>query len=207
MSGAGALPAARLILGAVLAISLGAAGGNEVPLPPPPGIAGPGAPAPPPGAPPAPAAAKPSPAAPKTPPPAAPAGTKPPVPAAKATPAPPNNIETLQEGVATSVLGRKVRDPAGADMGPVVDVLVDRRGNPLAAVIDFGGFLGVGSRKIAIDWQLLQFNPNQPDAPILLALNRAEVQAAPEYKPGAKQVAIVAPPAAQGRSAAPEHGK
>jgi hypothetical protein len=196
MTGAGRAPRRRLLLGAVLVVSLGAAGG-QVPLPPPPGANAPGAtPAPPPAA-----------APPKPPPPAAPTSAKPPPPAAKATPPPPNNVETLKQGVATSVLGRKVRDPAGADMGPVVDVLVDRRGSPLAAVIDFGGFLGVGSRKIAIDWQLLQFNPNEPDAPILLALDRAEVQAAPEYKPGAKDVKIVGPPAVRGQAAMPEHGK
>ena len=31
-----------------------------------------------------------------------------------------------------------------------------------AAIIDFGGFLGVGSRKIAIDWRLLRFDPASP---------------------------------------------
>ena len=67
-------------------------------------------------------------------------------------------------------------------MGRVVDVLVDQDGKPRAAVIDFGGFLGVGSRKIAVDWQLLQIRPGNRDAPVLLGLNRAQVQAAPEYK-------------------------
>ena len=81
------------------------------------------------------------------------------------------------------MLGKKVRDAQGADMGLVVDVLVDRNGLPLGAVIDFGGFLGVGSRKIAIDWQLLTFNPDDHDAPIELSLNRAEVQAAPHTSP------------------------
>jgi hypothetical protein len=135
------------------------------------------------------------------------AATKPPAPVANAPSMPPQNIETLPSSTATSVLGRKVRDAAGADMGPVVDVLVDRNGIPLGAVIDFGGFLGVGTRKIAIDWQLLQFNPDDPNAPILLALTRPQVQAAPEYKPGSNEVQLVGPPAAEGRSAAPNPGK
>src|SRR6266849_2785320 len=37
------------------------------------------------------------------------------------------------------------------------DVLVDRSGIVRAAVIDFGGFLGVGSRKIVVDWNALHF--------------------------------------------------
>ncbi len=105
-----------------------------------------------------------------------------------------------------AVLGKKARDASGEDMGLVVDVLVDRNGLPLGAVIDFGGFLGVGSRKIAIDWQLLQFNPDAHDAPILLSLNRAEVQGAPEYKPG-QPAQMVGPPPAEGPSTSPDSGK
>jgi len=126
--------------------------------------------------------------------------------AAPATPAPapppekkpeasrPQNLEKLPPGVAVAILGRKVLDAAGKDMGPIVDVLVDRDGLVRAAVIDFGGFLGVGSRKIAIDWRLLQFNPHDRDAPVELALDRAEVQAAPEYKPSSPPAMIVGPP-------------
>ena len=37
--------------------------------------------------------------------------------------------------------------------------LVDGQGMARAAIIDFGGFLGVGSRKIAVAWQALHFVP------------------------------------------------
>ena len=75
----------------------------------------------------------------------------------------------------------------------VVDVLVDSDGRPRAAVIDFGGFLGVGSRKIATDWELLQFRPADRTQPVRLVLGRAEVQTAPEYKPSGQPAEIVAP--------------
>jgi len=114
---------------------------------------------------------------------------------------PPVNVEEFEPGTATAILGKRVRDAAGKDMGMVVDVLVDREAKVRAAVIDFGGFLGVGSRKIAIDWDLVQFNPDNRDAPIVLALNRAQVQAAPEYKPGTQGMKIVASPPTPERSA------
>lgn len=144
------------------------------------------------------------------PPPTEPAATPPPSPPSPppaARPAPPQNLVTLKPEDALAVLGKKVRDASGADMGLVVDVLVHRNGLPLAAVIDFGGFLGVGSRKIAIDWQLLQFNPDNHDAPILLSLNRAEVQAAPEYKPTAQPQQMVGPPPTEDRPASPDSSK
>ena len=83
---------------------------------------------------------------------------------------------------------------AGEDMGRVVDILVDGEGQPRAAVIDFGGFLGVGNRRIAVDWRLLQFRPTDRKAPIQLGVTRAEVQAAPEYKEKNEPAQVVAPP-------------
>jgi len=126
-----------------------------------------------------------------------PAPATPPEAAKKAEPAPPKNLETLTPGEAIGLLGKKVRDAAGEDMGMVVDVLVDGDGQPRAAVIDFGGFLGVGSRKIAVDWRLLQLKQVDSTASVLLGLTRTEVQAAPEYKPSsnpAQPVMVVGPP-------------
>src|SRR6185437_4123342 len=54
-----------------------------------------------------------------------PAPATPPEAAKKAEPAPPKNLETLTPGEAIGLLGKKVRDAAGEDMGMVVDVLVD----------------------------------------------------------------------------------
>jgi len=104
------------------------------------------------------------------------------------------NLETVGGTEAEGILGKKVLGPSGEDMGLVVDVLVDEYGWPRAAVIDFGGFLGVGSRKIAIDWHLLKFAPDDAAAPVKLSLVRTDVQNAPEYKPGTPTIDIVAPP-------------
>jgi hypothetical protein len=60
-----------------------------------------------------------------------------------------------------------------------------------AAIIDFGGFLGVGSRKIAVDWGALHFPPpGKPGARIALDLNRDQVNAAPEYQEGKPVVVL-----------------
>ena len=64
-----------------------------------------------------------------------------------------------------AVLGRQVRSIAGEDMGRVVNVVVDQSGQVRAAIIDFGGFLGVGNRKIAVDWNALHFATVQEGPP------------------------------------------
>jgi hypothetical protein len=111
-----------------------------------------------------------------------------------AAPAAPPNLQLIYHGEAISILGKKVEGAAGEDMGRVVDILVDGDGAPRAAVIDFGGFLGVGSRKIAVDWRLLQFRPSDRKAPIQLVVTRADVQAAPEFKEKNEPAQVVAPP-------------
>jgi hypothetical protein len=107
---------------------------------------------------------------------------------------PPDNTELLPSSEVMPLLGSEVRDETGEDMGMVVDVVVDRDGKPRALVIDFGGFLGVGSRKIAIDWRLVHFQRENKDAPVLLHLGRAEVQAAPEFVPGVEPLRMLGPP-------------
>src|SRR2546421_7968716 len=92
------------------------------------------------------------------------------------------SVTILGSRQAQSVLGKDVRSSADENMGRIVDVIVDRSGRVRAAVIDFGGFLGVGSRKIAVDWNALHFAPDSSNRDITLELTRDQVKAAPEYK-------------------------
>jgi hypothetical protein len=96
---------------------------------------------------------------------------------------PPPSVTIIGARDAHGVLGRDVRSPADENMGRIVDVIVDRAGVVRAAVIDFGGFLGVGSRKIVVDWSALHFGrvANKRDS-ITLELTKDQVTAAPEYK-------------------------
>jgi hypothetical protein len=121
---------------------------------------------------------------------ARPSATKQPAPpsaAPKATP----EVSVLKTHEVEGALGREVRDPASEDMGRIIDVLVGRGGEVRASIIDFGGFLGVGSRKIAVDWNVLHFPPpGKAEAYITLELTRDQVKAAPEYEEGKPVVVL-----------------
>jgi hypothetical protein len=112
-------------------------------------------------------------------------------PAAPKEPPPPPSVTIIGAMDAHGVLGRDVRSPTDQDMGRIVDVIVDRAGVVRAAVIDFGGFLGVGSRKIVVDWNALHFGAiaNKSDS-ITLDLSKEQVTAAPEYKEDAPIVVL-----------------
>lgn len=105
--------------------------------------------------------------------------------------APPPSVTIIGASDAHGVLGRDVRSAADEDMGHIVDVIVDLTGHVRAAVIDFGGFLGVGSRKIVVDWNALRFGKitNKKDS-ITLELTKAQVAAAPEYKEDTPMVVL-----------------
>lgn len=129
-----------------------------------------------------------------------PAGTTPGPPANTPpanTPSPAQSTPTvtvLGSHEVENILGREVRSASDEDMGHIVDVLVDRTGLVRAAIIDFGGFLGVGSRKIAVEWSALRFSSPERNEPgpgqITLELTRDQVKAAPEYQAGSPVVVL-----------------
>jgi hypothetical protein len=97
----------------------------------------------------------------------------------------PPSVTVLGSHEVQGILGGEVRSMNSETMGRIADVIVDGEGKPRAAIIDFGGFLGVGSRKIAVDWKALHFVPNASKRySIALELSREQVKAAPEYKEG-----------------------
>ncbi len=113
---------------------------------------------------------------------------------AKAAPkeaAPPPSVTIIGAKDAHGVLGRDVRSHDRRGHGTYRRR--DRRSHrPVrAAVIDFGGFLGVGSRKIVVDWNALHFGAvaNKGDS-ITLELTKDQVKAAPEYKEDAPIVVL-----------------
>ena len=67
--------------------------------------------------------------------------------------------------------------------GRIVDLLFDPNGAVEAAVIEFGGFLGIGTRKIAIEWSALRFQATENKLVALLDIPGDQLRNAPEYKP------------------------
>jgi PRC-barrel domain len=106
-----------------------------------------------------------------------------------------------------AILGQPVIGPLGAEVGRLVDVLIGQNGLPQAAVIDFGGFMGVGSRKIAVHWNTLHFNPGDPKYPIVLDLLPEQIKAAPAYQGETKPAPVVVAPWAPPEKPAAEAAK
>ena len=127
-----------------------------------------------------------------------------------AAPLPPAVGERLPDGTAVRVLGRDVKGPSGEVVAQVVNVLVDGSGRPLAAVLDYGGFMGVGKRRIAVAWRALTFVPGSTPgsaggSAITLSLSRDQLKGVPDHKDG-EPVVVAAPPPSVGSATASDGG-
>ena len=93
----------------------------------------------------------------------------------------PETIEPLRAHQLESLLGREVRTRSQGDTGRIIDLLTDRDGKLQAAVVEMGGFLGIGTRKIAIEWRAFSFNAEDRKSFVTVDIDREWLRVAPEY--------------------------
>ena len=98
---------------------------------------------------------------------------------ARAQPAAPAAPPTM-----VALMGKRLLGPAGEELGRLVDMVVDAEGRPLAVVVDVGGFMGLGIRRVALAWGLLRFRAEPDTVRLSLEISPERVTAAPEYRPG-----------------------
>jgi hypothetical protein len=106
---------------------------------------------------------------------------------------PQSAVQSVAPEIAEAILGQRVSDQEGKDVGRLVDVLVDANGVPQAAVIDYGGFMGVGNRKVAVHWSMLRFTPGDAKRKIELEMTPDQIKAAPEFLNPNKAAPVVTP--------------
>jgi len=106
--------------------------------------------------------------------------------AATPAPVPPTPDAPAEIAAPTEVaalLGYKVLSRSNKELGRIVDVLVDVQGTVRGAVIDIGGFMGVGSRKVAVAWRALAFSSGKDGPVVAVQVTSARLRLAPEVLP------------------------
>ncbi|WGD30000.1 PRC-barrel domain-containing protein [Ancylobacter sp. WKF20] len=113
---------------------------------------------------------------------AAPSGTSS---AAQTTvPATPKFVSTQSSGqwLGSDLMGTAVVTSNDESLGSISDVVIDRDGSIVAAVIDVGGFLGIGAKPVAVSFDSLTPTPTDNGQKIVVALTKEELNSAPEFK-------------------------
>jgi hypothetical protein len=90
----------------------------------------------------------------------------------------------------TGLLGHTVVANSGPDLGRIVDLLVDGQGRVRAIVLDVGGFMGVGNRKVAVAWSALRFSTGEKEPTITIIIPSDRIKSWAEYISG-RPVAIL----------------
>lgn len=91
--------------------------------------------------------------------------------------------EQMQEQwLASNLIGTKVRGAGDESVGEINDVLLDRNGNVIGAVIGVGGFLGMGEKDVAVPFNQLQMVRNSDGDRVILNKSKDELKNAPTFK-------------------------
>jgi sporulation protein YlmC with PRC-barrel domain len=80
----------------------------------------------------------------------------------------------------STVVGMKVQDTQGKKLGDIKDLVIDPVDGSIGyAVLDFGGFLGIGDKYFAVPWEALQWTPDHKA--IILDVSKKDLKQAPGF--------------------------
>lgn len=104
--------------------------------------------------------------------------------AAPAPTPPPSDAIIAAEGSgdirADKIIGMKVYNPNGDEVGKVKDVLFDPSGNIKGVVLNVGGVLGIGAKPVGLQWKELDVQPSS-DA-VKVNYTKEQLEAAPRFE-------------------------
>jgi len=104
-----------------------------------------------------------------------------------ATPAKPQVVleQTADQVLASKFKGTDVIGMDNSKIGDVSDILFDRNGKVLAYIIGVGGFLGIGSKDVALAPEAFQMQAatDKENMKLKLAMSKDELKNAVEFKP------------------------
>src|SRR5882724_10317390 len=115
--------------------------------------------------------------APTSPSPGAPAPTATPVERTVST----GDFNVSGDMAASALLGTKVRNANKESIGKIDDIYLDKDAKTTVVVISVGGFLGVGSKDVAVKWSDLTFGQDDTSVMVTTSLTKDALTALPDY--------------------------
>ena len=86
-----------------------------------------------------------------------------------------------------SLVGTKVRDAQGKDIGEISRLMIDaKQGKVAAAIIKQGGALGMGAKEISVPWEGLTLQRGQ-NQELVVTMQQQYLEQAPSASPSSGQ--------------------
>jgi len=82
----------------------------------------------------------------------------------------------------SALIGASVRNQAKETVGKIDDVFIDNKGAIRTVVVSVGGFLGVGSKDVAVKWEDIQFQRDGNSVVLVTSWTKDSLKAMPDYK-------------------------
>ena len=91
--------------------------------------------------------------------------------------------QTADEMLASSIIGKPAVNSQDETIGSVNDLVTDRSGKIIAALIGVGGFLGIGEKDVAVRFEDLKLTRDENnDTKVVLNVSKETLASAPDYK-------------------------
>jgi sporulation protein YlmC with PRC-barrel domain len=81
-----------------------------------------------------------------------------------------------------ALTGASVRNANNEKVGEIVDAFVDEKGQIHTVVVSVGGFLGMGSKHVAVKWSELQAKRDGNSLMVMSNWTKDSLKSMPEYK-------------------------
>jgi Bacterial protein of unknown function (DUF937)/PRC-barrel domain len=92
-------------------------------------------------------------------------------------------VRTQRDGVlASTYFDRGVHNRAGEKIGPISDLIVTSDGAIAAALVNVGGFLGIGEKEVAVPFSSIELVKNQNDWRFVVDTTKDALRDAPPYE-------------------------
>ncbi len=102
------------------------------------------------------------------------------------TSAPSANRFTTNQGpnqwLVGSLWNKKVYNASGQSIGDLNDVLIDKDGKVSALIVGVGGFLGIGEKNVAVDYDYLQKNGGVTPNRVVIGMSEQDLRNAPTFQ-------------------------
>jgi hypothetical protein len=93
---------------------------------------------------------------------------------------------------ADDIIGTRVRNIEGKELGEIDQLLIDRNGKVTHVVIGVGGFAGVAEKRVAVLWSDLKFAPVTEGKETAITMDQGKLERAPRYERSARSDAAPA---------------
>ena len=91
-----------------------------------------------------------------------------------------NNLDSHDVISSDRVHGSSVYNAGGDKLGSIDDLMIDKRsGQVRYAVMEFGGFLGMGTDRYPLPWNMLKYDVEKGG--YVVPLDKARLEGAPRY--------------------------